>query len=996
MLILAGVSINAIVGDDGILSRTQYSTFLSEMTAVEEAVQMWKAGEVLGAKGEETKTIPVNGLCSINDLTSTERLVGEVGYYRIWSMTENVPTTSVLSSTSDFNNVFESELIFYPAGVQDLYYLNNKVLGIKSDKTYVIDAATGMIYSMKGITLKGVSCYSANMATAVMSGNLNAPIFAEAEVSGTGADEKLAGNTGPEYFEDGSKNENYHPYGFKIIANETSNNIYKLYNNGDLYAKGVKGTQLLSSISTMEGIDSSKFSEFTVPSNLSSYKKLFIGAGTMYVIDSNDDLWAWGNNANNKLGLNYNELIEYTERDLVKLNVANGKKISKIFDIGGNLFVVTLDNELYVMGFNWSRDGFGLYLNQTQDAVLTEFTKINEIPDPSKINEIYLESSYAIIECSDNTYYGIGSAIKRFIGNGSTGGYKKFMPIFNGYTYKEDVNGNYIIDENFGYQSELDIDSDIKQIARYGYTIFILKNNDTNLWHVGDINSYTAVPDGKLNYLTCISSSEYGTNVKNIYSTSYGFIIEKNNGEIYGGDGLSDCMGFGTPSSVIKKITLNAQLEQEGIKEIFVASSAVYYLSNTGNLYGTASSGTFLGLGYVPNKMVKIDAPKMTSLYNLNNITNKVKIGNSNRVASNIIFQGADNKLYTINNSVIAFRNNILQQNWNKIAGNVKDVALGNNESIAYIDRNLDLYVAGNDSRMLAQNTEKQNPIREFTKVDDSNINNKVKEVKFAYDTMYVLTTDKKLYATGLYSLNGSLGWPNDRTPGWPENENKYTLVEILSDVDVFHAQNYNKAAVVGNKLYLWGMNADNELNLGNRGIKVPTLKDLSIIYNITTTKKLIPSIDCSSIITNDGKFIACGSNASTHGALSFGNNKWEDISNWFNGEKVVDFVTMNRSAGIALTENGNVYGWGQQNYLGMNVTESSLIKQAEKLPIENVVQIVAGNGFFICVKDDGSVWGTGLNTYGVLGRWIGIDRKQPNSRYKTAFEWVECPELEI
>ena len=88
MLILAGVSINAIVGDDGILSRTQYSTFLSEMTAVEEAVQMWKAGEVLGAKGEETKTIPVNGLCSINDLTSTERLVGEVGYYRIWSMTE--------------------------------------------------------------------------------------------------------------------------------------------------------------------------------------------------------------------------------------------------------------------------------------------------------------------------------------------------------------------------------------------------------------------------------------------------------------------------------------------------------------------------------------------------------------------------------------------------------------------------------------------------------------------------------------------------------------------------------------------------------------------------------------------------------------------------------------------------------------------------------------------------------------------------------------------
>ena len=63
---------------------------------------------------------------------------------------------------------------------------------------------------------------------------------------------------------------------------------------------------------------------------------------------------------------------------------------------------------------------------------------------------------------------------------------------------------------------------------------------------------------------------------------------------------------------------------------------------------------------------------------------------------------------------------------------------------------------------------------------------------------------------------------------------------------------------------------------------------------------------------------------------------------------------------------------------------------------INEVEQLVAGNGFYIAVKKDGTVWGTGLNINGILGRWIGIDRKQPNSRYKTAFEWVECPELEI
>ena len=63
---------------------------------------------------------------------------------------------------------------------------------------------------------------------------------------------------------------------------------------------------------------------------------------------------------------------------------------------------------------------------------------------------------------------------------------------------------------------------------------------------------------------------------------------------------------------------------------------------------------------------------------------------------------------------------------------------------------------------------------------------------------------------------------------------------------------------------------------------------------------------------------------------------------------------------------------------------------------MNDVVQLASGNGFYIAIKSDGTVWGTGTNTYGILGRWIGIDRKQPNSRYKTAFDWVECPELEI
>lgn len=99
----------------------------------------------------------------------------------------------------------------------------------------------------------------------------------------------------------------------------------------------------------------------------------------------------------------------------------------------------------------------------------------------------------------------------------------------------------------------------------------------------------------------------------------------------------------------------------------------------------------------------------------------------------------------------------------------------------------------------------------------------------------------------------------------------------------------------------------------------------------------------------------------------------------------------------MVLTDLGNVYGWGASSYLGIGISDTSArYYEPIKLPISNVTQITSGNGFVIAIKEDGTVWGTGSNTYGILGRWIGVDRSTPNSRYKTAFEWVECPELEI
>ena len=259
------------------------------MAAVEEAVQMWKAGELIESKGQVNTAIPANGLCNVNELIATERLVGEIGYYRNWSVGNAMPDMSILTSADAFNKKYEGEFVFYPAGVQDLYYLNNEALGLDEGKVYLIDASTSMIYSMSGITLNGVRCYSLNMAKAVTSGVNTAPTFAEAEVSGTGTGGALAGNVQEEFLPDGTKNPNYNPNGFKIIANSSSDNIYKLYNNGDLYGKGLKSIQLNTSVEEMEKINETKFNNFEIPENIGEIKKSYTGYNCMYFIDVNND-----------------------------------------------------------------------------------------------------------------------------------------------------------------------------------------------------------------------------------------------------------------------------------------------------------------------------------------------------------------------------------------------------------------------------------------------------------------------------------------------------------------------------------------------------------------------------------------------------------------------------------------------------------------------------------------------------------------------------------
>ena len=113
LLILAGVSINLLTGENGIIEKAVYASFVNEMTAVEENLKMWQSGESINGDYTKPQTkIPTNGLYSVSELEKTERLTGEVGYFRVWSLSDNKPDVEISSSDTNFNSAFESELIY--------------------------------------------------------------------------------------------------------------------------------------------------------------------------------------------------------------------------------------------------------------------------------------------------------------------------------------------------------------------------------------------------------------------------------------------------------------------------------------------------------------------------------------------------------------------------------------------------------------------------------------------------------------------------------------------------------------------------------------------------------------------------------------------------------------------------------------------------------------------------------------------------------------------
>ena len=373
LVILAGVAINTLYGENGIISNAEDEERLSNIKSLEEGINLYKIDKNLEGKvQEESYPIALNEdgsritLSQMKSASELEKLPDGVKY-TLLNLTAEKGTTNIPTFEQiDYSQFYKLDYTKLNMSEEEA---KNLVIYIEEDNYKVINL-TGVKYQNKDIYVI-------------------IPLNNEAE---------------PEYI-------------------TVANNTYKLYGDGTLKALGEKTINSGYTSSEVNAINNS-WNEFdlkainarfnnrmSLPETITSdwyASHVYFSTGTAYVIDQNNDLWAWGANDYNKLGLGHSFLV--VEPTKILEGRCEGKenvKASKVWAGNYNTFIVDTAGMLWACGNN----GYGT-LGQGNNKVYNKWVKIDYI-NGNEIKQIQVseraQNTKAVIIMKDGTVYGGGT-----------------------------------------------------------------------------------------------------------------------------------------------------------------------------------------------------------------------------------------------------------------------------------------------------------------------------------------------------------------------------------------------------------------------------------------------------------------------------------------------------------------------------------------------------------------------------------------------------------
>ena len=381
------MALNTIIGNNSIIDNTKDVVTLSNIKTLEEGIELYRIQKHLEAKtGIESYPIAINEdgsyitLAQMRSSDELSKLSEEVKYILLNLVAEKGSTNIPSIENIDYSKFYKLDASKLSISEKEA---ENLVIYIDGD-------------NYKVINLSGVEYQKQEVYVII-------PLNNEKD---------------PEYI-------------------TVANNTYKLYGDGTLKALGEKTVNAGYSSSEVSSINYS-LDEFNIEEINSQFgnrmalpaKQIYFSTGTVYVIDQNNDLWAWGANDYNKLGLGHSYLVVEPTKILEgRCEGKEGVKAEKVWAGDYNTFVVDTEGTLWACGQNAQG-----VLGQGNTEV---YNKYVEIPNISGANVKRIETtessqgSAAIIIMDDNTVYGAGYNLGTLGSGGSVLTFKRITELDN-------------------------------------------------------------------------------------------------------------------------------------------------------------------------------------------------------------------------------------------------------------------------------------------------------------------------------------------------------------------------------------------------------------------------------------------------------------------------------------------------------------------------------------------------------------------------------------
>ena len=167
-------------------------------------------------------------------------------------------------------------------------------------------------------------------------------------------------------------------------------------------------------------------------------------------------------------------------------------------------------------------------------------------------------------------------------------------------------------------------------------------------------------------------------------------------------------------------------------------------------------------------------------------------------------------------------------------------------------------------------------------------------------------------------------------------------------------------------RLRVFGDNQFGQLGKGHnkQTFEVKDFKSKNADIDVTRIKNIISTTDYSFMWMDDDTVWGVGNNS--YLSLTVPEGHYSTHVRVDLPEKPAD-LALGFGHVLMLTEKGEVYAWGRnsQGQVGDGTTHKAM--KPVKLPLEHIVQVVAGGKFSLALDQDGQLWGWGDNEYHTL-----------------------------